>query len=97
MHVLRHHDVAHQRESEPPSNLLEDFQKAIARPSRSEMPPSTVTTKRDEMKIAAPVKSLEGLRCFSIDTSEPRQNPHPHTPRVRHPLTIRYLSGLLPE
>ena len=55
MRVLRHHDVAHNFELVFAPDLLEDAEKYLARMPGAQQRLPTITTARDEMKVAETV------------------------------------------
>lgn len=88
MHMLRHHHIPKQLEPVPRTNLPEYLYKLIACASRPQVWPAPVTTKRDEVQIAAPVISLQRIAHGTDFSLRKSQNPHPYKPKGAAPSVL---------
>jgi hypothetical protein len=59
--MLWHDHVADQSKPMPSAHLVEDFHESVACPPRPEQRTPTITTERDEVQIASPVKPLKPI------------------------------------
>src|SRR5262249_37185422 len=61
MDMFRHYHITNHLETMPRADLIENFHEPVARSSRSQQRTTAITAKRDEMKIASPIMSLQGI------------------------------------
>ncbi len=85
VHVFRHYHVAQQLESVPRAHLPEYLHKTITRTSRAQVRPAAITTKRDEVQIAASVMPLQRIAHGRNAGPRKSQNPHPYKPKGAAP------------
>ena len=59
MNMLRHDYIPDELDVMPRADLVQNFHKLVTRPRRAEQRTTTIATEGNEMKIAAPIETLQ--------------------------------------
>src|SRR5882762_9283308 len=86
MNMLRHDHITDELEVMPRADLVQNFHKLVTRPRRAEQRTPPIATEGNEMKIAAPVETLQTVAHEQAANCKAKSKTAPlKATRMRHP------------